>query len=140
MEYISQIAFPLHKNSQQGESTKSTMATKKFSLKERIEQLAAFEAENGHTFIPYGYKKDRLGVWVNNTRAARRKNKLKTEDISKLDQVGFVWNAKGLDKTETIEWGKNFRWVNQFHKDPGHSSVPAKIGGKPIKYAEWCDE
>jgi len=112
------------------------------SLEERIEQLVAYEEENGHLFVPYGYKeKNKLGFWVNNMRAAHKKGKLSKDKVAQLEDIGFAWTSpKGPEKDEAITWGKQFRWVVNFHKAKGHSNVPSKIGGQAVPAAAWCDE
>jgi len=111
------------------------------SLEDRIQQLKAFEAENGHLIVTVACKNDGLGSWVNNTRAKKAKGKLKPEMVDELDKLGFVWAIpKGPAKEELIEWGKQYRWLVNFHKNKGHCNVPAKIAGKDCACATWCDE
>jgi len=112
------------------------------SLDDRIEMLLEFEAENGHMFVPKACKeKDGLGRFVSNKRHERKNGKLKPDVIAKLDEIGFVWVVpKGPAKEELVEWGKQFRWLSNFQKTKGHCNVPAKIGGKDVPVAEWCDE
>ena len=111
------------------------------SLEDRIQQLLGFEAEHGHMFVSSTFKKDGLGRWVSNMRANRNLGKVKSEVINDLDKVGFAWVVpKGPKKNEMVEWGKQFRWLVNFHKSKGHSNVPSKIGGKIVPAAEWCDE
>lgn len=112
------------------------------SLEDRIEKLLEFEEENGHMFVPKNFKeKDGLGRFVSNARQNRKNGKIKPEVIAKLDEVGFVWAVpKGPAKDELIEWGKQYRWLVNFHETKGHCNVPAKIGGKDVPAAAWCDE
>jgi len=119
-----------------------TMAPSGISLEDRIEKLLEFEAENGHMFVPFHYKeKNGLGRFVSNARQLRKSGKMTQEVIAKLDEVGFVWVIpKGPAKDELIEWGKQFRWLVNFHKAKGHCNVPAKIGGKVVPAAAWCEE
>lgn len=111
------------------------------SLDERIEHLLEFEAKHGHLIVPRKYTENGLGIWVNNTKAARKKGKLKPDVIAKLDEIGFVWvSPNGPAKEELIEWGKQFRWLVNYQKAKGHCNVPSKIAGKVAPVAAWCDE
>jgi hypothetical protein len=110
------------------------------TLDERIENLLEFEAEHGHLIVPYGYKANGLGHWVNNTRAQRKRGGLKPDAIAKLDDVGFVWVAPtGPAREELIAWGRQFRWLANFRKARGHCRVPSKIAGEAVPVAAWCD-
>lgn len=111
------------------------------SLEDRIQHLLTFEAEHGHVFVPFTYKSNGLGRWVSNMRANRNLNKVKPDVIQELDEVGFAWVVpKGDKKTEMVEWGKQFRWLVNFHKSKGHCNVPVQIGGKEVPASKWCDE
>ena len=104
------------------------------------DQLAAFEANQGHTLVPRDHPQG-LGIWVKNMRFQRTKNKVKPDVIATLDAMNFVWVApKGPDKEKVIEWGKHFKWVANFAKAKGHCRVPATIGGKAVPAAAWCEE
>lgn len=71
----------------------------------------------------------------------RKRGEVKADKIAELDKIGFVWVApRGPEKDAFIEWGKQFRWLVNFQKAKGHCNVPAKIGGKEVPAAEWCDE
>ena len=61
--------------------------------------------------------------------------------MSPVRFIGFTWvYPKGPDKDELIEWGKQYCWLVNFHKDRGHCNVPSKIAGKENPVAAWCDE
>lgn len=112
------------------------------TFEDRINQLQEYEAEHGHMIVPEGYKeKDKLGKWVANQKFQRKKGKLHADKISQLDMIGFVWNVpKGPAKDELIEWGKNFRWLVNFHKSKGHTNVPSTIAGESVPTAAWCNQ
>ncbi len=53
--------------------------------------LEEFEKQEGHAYVPQKYKTkdgENLGMWVCNLRG--QKEKLSTENISRLDSLGFV--------------------------------------------------
>jgi superfamily II DNA or RNA helicase len=54
-------------------------------------ELEAFFNEHGHTKVPMRSDTKQLYTWTNNQRQKRRKNKLTEEQITRLDQLGFVW-------------------------------------------------
>jgi len=56
--------------------------------------LEEFVKQEGHAYVPQKYKTkdgENLGMWVCNLRG--QKEKLSTENISRLDSLGFVWDA-----------------------------------------------
>ena len=59
-----------------------------FSLDDRIEQLLQYQTEYGHMFVPLKYKPNNLGSWVNNKKAAKKKNKLDRETVERLEEIG----------------------------------------------------
>jgi hypothetical protein len=110
------------------------------SFEQRIEQLQKFEADHGHLFISGSQGPNGLGKWVANKRQERQRGKLKQETIHKLDELNFVWVVpKGRGKEELIEWGKQYRWLKNFHEAKGHCNFPSKIAGKAAPVAAWCD-
>jgi predicted phosphatase len=73
------------------------MAPGNFTFEDRIQHLQAFEAEHSHLLVPQSYKTNCLGKWVNNIRLRRTKGTVKPEEVSALDNIGFIWIACWLD-------------------------------------------
>jgi hypothetical protein len=58
--------------------------------------LAEYKKAHGHCRLPIGNKEHAgLGNWVMTQRAHFRKGKLSQEQIRRLDDLGFVWDASG---------------------------------------------
>ena len=55
--------------------------------------LQKFHQSEGHCRVPRGHEKDglNLGNWVGNT--SRNKKNLTTDQIKRLNALGFVWKA-----------------------------------------------
>ena len=61
---------------------------------DRLNEIAAFKAKNGHCEIPLNYPENpKLGQFVNNTRTQRNSGKLAADRIAKLNALGFVWKS-----------------------------------------------
>ena len=59
--------------------------------------LQEHKQDHGHVIVPQRYETPdgfKLGHWVSQQRMAKSKGKLKRERIAKLDEQGFVWDAK----------------------------------------------
>jgi len=134
-------AFAPHTNKEsfRVEARRQTMSK---PFEERVENLLEYESENGHVFVPYAYKgHSNLGYWVTSIRQQYKQGKLASEKVAKLNEIGFAWTSpKGPEKEKAVAWGKQFRWVVEFHKAKGHCNVPGQIGGKDVPAAAWCDE
>ncbi|WKN44275.1 helicase associated domain-containing protein [Tunicatimonas pelagia] len=60
---------------------------------EKVAQLQDFHQRYGHCRVPYDWPEDKsLARWVSHLR--RRKAKLTEEQITQLDALAFVWDAK----------------------------------------------
>jgi hypothetical protein len=64
---------------------------------EMYQKLVRFKDAHGHCDVPTKWNVDRqLGRWVATQRA--RKKTLKKERIRRLDEIGFGWRHKVMDK------------------------------------------
>ena len=57
--------------------------------------LEKYVQKEGHAKVPFKYESEdefRFGAWVNKQRS--RKNRLTSEQISRLDEVGFYWKLR----------------------------------------------
>lgn len=90
------------------------------SLKEIIDNyLIPYEEEHGNLLIPSLYKASdgyHLGEWVKMRRIYKRKGELSDLEVAMLDEIGFVWDARGLST-----WKHAAR---RFHRRHGHLDVP----------------
>ena len=83
--------------------------------------LVAYKTEFGDCLVPrdFVYKGLRLGLWVGTQR--RPKNTLSKEQISRLDKLGFIWDA--IDQ----QWEDNFNALVAYKKEFGDCLVPDKL-------------
>jgi len=73
---------------------------------DKFNQLKAYKESFGHTRVPRRYNNDDgLGAWVKNQRDKHRlfregkKSPLTPERIKLLDEIGFEWSLKDVDKS-----------------------------------------
>lgn len=60
-----------------------------------MKRLLAFHIEFGHANVPIKYEKDKpLGRWVKNQRDYRERDTLSTNQVERLDALGFCWRCK----------------------------------------------
>ena len=71
---------------------------------EYYEKLKIFKIEEGHLDVP---SKHEIGIWVVNQRKLFNTNKLSTERIKLLDDLGFIWD------TQKFRWEKNFNIIKE---------------------------
>lgn len=61
-----------------------------------FERLTKFKELHGHCNVPQkGGTDKRLGKWVNTQRTHYTRGKLAPSRVRQLEEIGFVWNAKG---------------------------------------------
>jgi hypothetical protein len=78
-----------------------------------------FVKEKGHTHVPrLSIKEDiiNLGNWVTHQR--QNKNKLTTEQISRMDALGFDWEPL------VSQWENGFLHLEEYIRKEGHTKVP----------------
>ena len=98
----------------------------------RFKQLKRFYEKNNHTNISARYKKNKsLGTWVVRQRVI--KNSLSEEQIEALNSINFVWNPR-----ET-SWDKNFRKLEEFKNEHGHTNVPVNYD-KDLIFGRWVQK
>lgn len=96
-----------------------------------IKRLKEFRKEHGHCNVPAKYSKDpELGRWVARTRYQMKIGKLTSEEISRLDKIGFVWS-----RDDQI-WNDMFRMLKEFRKKQGHCDVP-RTWKKSQRLSNW---
>jgi len=72
--------------------------------------------------VPQSYESDegvKLGSWVSESRKAYSKGKLSEERAKRLEELGFVWDTKG------IAWEANFGLLAQYLSEKGDCLVPS---------------
>jgi len=111
--------------------------TNKFEQK--FAKLAQFHEKHGHCNVTTDNSGSKeLLNWVNNLRAKRRKSKwsgrqLTAEQISRLDQLGFIWSPK---EAARVLWSQRVAELRAFIKTHGHSNVPLTYPANQ-SFAKW---
>ena len=94
---------------------------------ERLEELRKYAADHGDCSVPA--KHGSLGTWVGEQRAARKKNKMSTERIRKLDDLSFDWSPRSPRRT----WDERLCELMAYKTEHGHCNVPQRQGS----LGEW---
>ncbi|MBD3310976.1 MAG: hypothetical protein GF349_00580 [Candidatus Magasanikbacteria bacterium] len=97
------------------------------SWKKQFKELKEYAKTHGTATVPYGHK---LYEWCNRQRHARVRGKLKSERKKKLDNLGFEWEAKILEK----KWNRKFLKLKKYREKNGHCNVPIKH-----ELSRWVD-
>lgn len=98
-----------------------------------LEDLKKYKEENGNCRVPYR-KKDysQLANWVSRHRQLYKKGNLSEDRISKLNEVGFVWDATSDNEAK---WNEQFEKLKQYKKEHGHCRVPYNYEDRSL--ANW---
>jgi hypothetical protein len=93
--------------------------------------LVKFKQREGHCRVPRGYREGdyKLGTWVSNQRPDA--DKMPPDRKSRLDQLGFVWNAR------TADWENGFAALEKFEQREGHCRVPQTHIEGGYKLGAW---
>ena len=60
-------------------------------------ELILYKEEYGDCNVPQAYSENlQLGKWGNRQRALYKQGNLKGERVSRLEEIGFVWDAKNI--------------------------------------------
>jgi superfamily II DNA or RNA helicase len=105
---------------------------------EMFAMLKQFRLENGHANVPQKFVTNRkLGWWVTTQRRDRRKGKLDSTQIARLDELGFDWSPQyGGVSSDDEGWNKMLEALRTFKNEYGHCRVPGQWSGNP-KLANW---
>ena len=98
--------------------------------------LEEFVKHEGHAYVPQKHKTkdgENLGMWVCNLRG--QKEKLSTENISRLDSLGFVWDANKTD------WERGVSHFKKYAQVEGNVLVPLRhISNDGFNLGSWVGE
>lgn len=83
--------------------------------------LLEYQRQHGHCCVPK-YHGD-IGTWVYNQRAHYKKKALTTQQIEKLESIGFVWYPN-----KNNEWNNYFQLLVEYKHRHGHCRVPKGHG------------
>ncbi len=92
----------------------------------RRQELADYKARYGDCNVSakWGYNPS-LGVWVNNTRALRKKGKLAEDRIESLDQLGFAWGLRNRS-VRRLDWNEMVQQYVDQQKNQSKSKPSVK--------------
>ncbi|KAJ1457231.1 hypothetical protein M885DRAFT_438423, partial [Pelagophyceae sp. CCMP2097] len=94
--------------------------------------LVAYKAENGDCRVPDGYELNgfRLGGWVVQQRQTKT---LTRRMVSRLEEIGFVWNVK------TLKWMEDFEKLKVYQLEFGDCRVPGKYAIDGFWLGSWVE-
>jgi hypothetical protein len=95
--------------------------------------LATFKAREGHCRVPMRHVEGtfNLGFWVRRQR--KNRETIPLERMRRLDEMGFVWNARER------AWEEGFAALTMFKAREGHCRVPIKHNEGSFKLGKWVD-
>jgi hypothetical protein len=97
-----------------------------FVWSKNFEELIEYKKKHGNTRVPHLYAPNRpLGTWVMTQRSNYKAGFLSSQQIQKLNQIGFSWDAN-QDK-----WLERYDELIQYKEEHGDTIVPAKYVGNP---------
>jgi superfamily II DNA or RNA helicase len=81
-------------------------------------QLAAHKKRHGHVNVPRTAKNKSIRSWMHTQRTMRATNRLSSDRIRWLDELGFIWKMK------SAQWDEMFERLTAFQKKYRHCDVP----------------
>jgi predicted helicase len=96
--------------------------------------LTTYKEREGHCSVPVTHNENgfRLGGWVRSQR--RNKDMLSEERRQRLEELGFVWDARDSD------WHEGFRYLTMYRERAGHCRVPALHKEDGYRLGRWVDK
>jgi len=96
--------------------------------------LKQYVIDNKDALVNYSYKVDgfKLGHWINEQKAKRSADKLSSERIQKLDEIGFIWHAK------EYAWNKGYQYLKQYVIDNKDGLVNSSYKVDGFKLGQWA--
>lgn len=108
-------------------------AEKKETWEKMFSSLCEFRNIYGNCKVPQGWHENpELANWVANQRQMKRKNRLNSECLRRLNEIGFIWHTR-LDL-----WEKRFAELLAFKKVWDHCDVPKDWSENP-KLGAWVN-
>jgi len=101
-------------------------ASASLAWEHRFQQLQEFNRRFGHSHVPAEWAENlTLGGWVVKMRRLRKKGRLSTDKIRRLNKIGFVWEPlKKRQKEHDIIWAQWLDKLIAFYRKNGHWCVP----------------
>ena len=96
-------------------------------------RLKAYKDREGHCLVPANHRENgcRLGQWVEVQRQYKKDDALSGERRRRLDELGFVWNARDA------AWEEGFSYLMRYKNRIGHCVVPYGYVESEFKLGFW---
>jgi superfamily II DNA or RNA helicase len=104
-----------------------------YAWEKGFEYLVAYKEEFGDCLVNQGtkYHDYRLGTWVDNQR---RKDSLTSEQVNRLNNLGFVWS------TDEYAWEKGFEYLVAYKEEFGDCLVKRSYEHQAFPLANWVSK
>ncbi|MDB2639996.1 Helicase associated domain protein, partial [Akkermansiaceae bacterium] len=99
------------------------------SFELNYQKLVDYKKENKDCLVRSSYKDQTLARWVSIQRGRKQSGKLKSDEIEKLNDLGFVWDPTRED------WEVQFQKLVDYKEEHGDCLVPRNWHDK--KLATW---
>ena len=114
------------------------------SWDDRLAELAAFKAKNGHCGVPLNCPENpKLGHFINAMRTQRNSGRLSPERIAKLNALGFAWRSpRRIVISEdgiSAEWQARFDELLRYKQSHGDCNVPVNWLENP-QLGHWASQ
>ena len=98
----------------------------------QFRKLEEYKQEHGDCNVPQHYKANlKLGGWVNNQRQFYKNNKLESERIEALEDIGFEWTRPTGARPDDANWWKQCRKLEEYKQEHGDCNVPQHYKANP---------
>ena len=100
--------------------------------------LKAWKAQHGGDDPPKKatFRGLNLGLWCDRQRQARKKNKLLTSRVERLQGIGFTWGSVRPSYEES--WDRNFAALKAWKAQHGGDDPPYKATFQGLNLGIWC--
>ncbi len=93
--------------------------------KSMYKSLVSYKEKHGNCNVPQFYSEDQqLGTWVNTQRQYKKKGKLQSDKINKLNSLGFSWDPK------EDYWNQMYQQLVVYKQEIGNCNVPRSYDSK----------
>ena len=83
-----------------------------YKWQKQFDQLKEFKKKHGHLLIPMK-EKTSLNRWVGTQRSLYKQNKLRSDRVDALDNLGFCWNAQEEAWMRQFLSDNNTQWLSR---------------------------
>ena len=100
--------------------------------------LVTYKEDFGDCLVPMSFKSSQfnLGSWVNKQRL--KKDKLTTERLDQLSELGFVWGPMG--RTNDLHWEDFLKYLVIYKEEFGDCLVPSPFTFNDYDLGSWVNK